>query len=384
MPSVRRFLRRLLINSVAILISIVSTFLLLEAGLRLWDGIPLFTTDNFVARALDATHSAAAMYDPRVGWISQPNYHYPGIFTTGEYGVRMPSEQRVPIQQGQILMVGDSFGAGAEVSDSGSWPAQLERRIGTQVINSGVGGYALDQIVLRTEQLQPILKPSMILVQTRLEYGISVDRMSVAGGAPKPYFTIEDGKLTLKNEPVPRLASSRRDIGWVRSVFGHSYLVQFVMTRLNRLQWWVEPSMATKFEMSPAEAVDGACLLLHRLAEFRDQTGVKMALVIQYSGMDGLDDKLSWQADHDWVMACAQRENFDIIDDFQALRDVYRKGGLEDYQKLWVMHDNNRIYGHMSVEGNRLVADMIYDHLFGAKAAANDATPTPLAAQKSK
>jgi hypothetical protein len=383
MLSARRLVRRLLVNSLAVLISIVGTFMALEAGVRLWDHVPLFTTDNFVARALDAAHNNLSLYDPRLGWVAAPNVSVSDSYTAGEHGFRMPGTERVPIQQGQILMVGDSFGVGSEVSDSESWPAQLEHRIGTQVINAGVGGYALDQIVLRTEEIAPIVKPRMILVQARLEYGLSVDRMSRFGGTPKPYFSIEDGKLALKNEPVPRLASSIRDIGWARSVFGHSYLVQFVMTRLNRLQWWVAQSMAMKIEMSMGESDDVACLLLHRLAQFRDQNGVKMALVIQYSGLDGLADKLGWQADRDWVMACAQRENFDIIDSFDALRAVDRKDGLDAYRKLWVMHDNNQIYGHMSADGNRLIADLIYNHLFAAKAA-NDPNQTSRVDQKSK
>jgi hypothetical protein len=384
MSSGHRFFHRLLVNGTIILVSVVATLVLLEGALRLWDGIPLFSTDNFVARALDAQHSIVSVYEPRLGWISRPNFTKLGFrLTTGEYGLRMTSDRIVPPQQGQILVVGDSFGAGAEVLNGESWPAQLERRIGMPVLNGAVGGYAFDQIVLRAEELQPILKPSMVLVQTRLEYGISVDRMSIVSGTPKPYFMVENSKLVLKNEPVPRLASRSRDIGWVRSVFGYSYLVQFVMTRLNELQWWVAPSMAIKFEMTESEADDVTCLLMHRLAQFRDQTGVKMALVVQYSALDGLTDKLSWQADHDRVMSCAQRENLDIIDTLEATRDVYRKGGLAAYQKLWVMHDNKRVYGHMSPEGNRLVANLIYDHLFAEKAASRD-TALPVTAQKSK
>jgi hypothetical protein len=41
---------------------------------------------------------------------------------------------------------------------------------------------------------------------------------------------------------------------------------------------------------------------------------------------------------------------------------------LASYQRLWVMHDNNRLYGHMSAEGNRLVANLVARQLAKATA----------------
>jgi hypothetical protein len=58
----------------------------------------------------------------------------------GDEGIRMSSHQRTPVEPGAILLVGDSFGAGSEVDDPDSWPAQLERKIGTRVLNAAVGG----------------------------------------------------------------------------------------------------------------------------------------------------------------------------------------------------------------------------------------------------
>jgi hypothetical protein len=358
------FVIRLAPGAGLILVSVSLCLLLLEVGVRVLDGVPVFSSVNFVAQALDEVHGGMVQYDPRVGWVVAPNIETPG-FTTGEFGVRMSSTTIVPLQQGAILMVGDSFGAGSGVADAKAWPAELERAIGTQVINAAVGGYGLDQLVLRAETLLPRLKPRMLIVQTRLEYGNSVDRMSVAGGAPKPYFTIENSELALHNEPVPKIASRSSDIGWLRSVFGRSYLVQYLMTRLNLLQWWVSSSsMRIKWELSTDEAKEVGCLLMQRLARLRDNYMARLALVVQYSGPEVIERPLHWEKDRSYILSCAEREGLEIVDTLDALRSVYQERDLPSFQRLWQMQDNNRIYGHMSAEGNRLIADLVLKNLF--------------------
>lgn len=390
MDSSSRVVRGLLIPISTLLASVVVTLFFLEAGLRLWDGVPLFSTDNFVAVELDSVHRAGnpGIYDPQVGWISMPNSSWSvggkrveadGYLTFGEYGIRMSSPDRVPPPQGATLMVGDSFAAGSEVRDADSWPAKLERMTGTPVLNAGTGGYGLDQIVLRAETLLPILRPRMLIVQSRLEFGLSVMRMSIFGGTPKPYFTIENGILKLQNVPVPQLASRHEEIGRLRSVFGHSYLIQFTMTRLNLLQWWVLPSMATQFALSGQEAVEIGCLLMQRLAQLGQRTGVRVALVFQYAGPDGINPTLAWENDRRRITACAAQQIPEIVDTLDALRSVYRTEGLPAYQKLFVMHENNRLYGHMSEEGNQMTAELIYGRLFG-----ENRTGSPTNLQKSK
>jgi hypothetical protein len=367
---VRKFLRpigRVAAVAGMVIASIALSLLALEAGVRVLDGVPVFSTVNFVAVELDQVHKPGKVqvhYDPRVGWVQAPNLKLKE-FTTGEYGVRMSGPEIVRLQEGAVLMVGDSFGAGSEVGDADSWPAQLERVIGRQVINAGAGGYGLDQIVLRAETLLPLLKPGILLVQTRLAFGILVNRMSIHGGAPKPYFTVQNGELVLHNEPVPRMASSSRDIGWVRSVLGHSYLVQYAMTRLNLLQWWAVP-IPGKYEISNDEAVDVGCLLMRRLGELRDRHNIPVAVVFQYSGPEVMDAALAWEKDRDRIIGCAERARLEIVDILSALRSVYKTEGLSEYQKLWMMRDNNRAYGHMSPAGNRLIANLISRQLFSA------------------
>jgi hypothetical protein len=104
-----------------------------------------------------------------------------------------------------------------------------------------------------------------------------------------------------------------------------------------------------------------------------------VALVFQYAGPDGINPTLAWEKDRQRITACAARQIPEIVDTLDGLRSVYRTGGLPAYQKLFVMHENNRLYGHMSEEGNQMIADLVFARLFG-----ENRTGSPPNLQKSK
>ena len=175
--------------------------------------------------------------------------------------------------------------------------------------------------------LASLLEPKVLLVESRMEYGISVTRMSVASGAPKPLFRLRNGALVLQYEVVPPLASRSDDIGLLRAVLGHSYLVQFTMTRLNMLQWWTAAAhFRNKIDLSEMEAVEITCQLINRLAQLRDQQKLRMILVIQYSGADAITSTMEW--DRATVLNCTREAGLEVVDTLEPLRSVYRSQGI--------------------------------------------------------
>lgn len=104
----------------------------------------------------------------------------------------------------QVVVVGDSFTNGAEVSDTDAYPAQLAGMIGASVANHGVGGYGPLQSILNLEQkLQyyPAAKVAIlgimyeniyrmvnsyrpVLYDKAFDYGL---KPYMAGGALRPY-----------------------------------------------------------------------------------------------------------------------------------------------------------------------------------------------------
>jgi len=366
-------MRTRLLTLLLMLASLGLTLWIVEVGLRLANHVSLLTTDNFVARAIDSVRQPGlVVYDAQLGWAQAPNQQRrygrgrTSSYTTGEFGERMPEPRVRPAQQGVILAIGDSFTAGAEVSDDETWPAQIEPLLGTSVINAGVLGYGIDQIVLRAEDLVPKLRPRFLLVGL-LAVDSFRNSMSVYGGAPKPYFKIQNGTLALHNVPVPRLASSTHEIGSLRAFLGRSYLVHFLMMRLNP-SWWVA-NLQMREVSAAAESVPISCLLMQRLAQLRDRYDLHVGVIILYGGPEALANEPP--AYGRALADCATKAGLEVIDDFELLKTVREQQGMEAYYSLWVMHDEKKVglavyqnYGHMSAEGNRLLAQLIATSFF--------------------
>jgi hypothetical protein len=90
---------------------------------------------------------------------------------------------------GYVLVVGDSFTFGEQVSDNETWPACLERKLGRGVDNGGVGGYGTAQ-ALRRASLKLAEKSYNTLVLSTLvetdDWNFGRDRLSYRNGFPKP------------------------------------------------------------------------------------------------------------------------------------------------------------------------------------------------------
>ncbi len=134
----------------------------LEVGIRLYVQAPILGFQDW--RGANATAlESSGRYDEVLGWV-QPANHVSDGFNTIEYGIRKNSSRNEPLSQGGVLAVGDSYTVGSQVKDEESWPAQVERRAQVRVINAGVGGYGVDQIVLTAERLLPVVSPQMVIV----------------------------------------------------------------------------------------------------------------------------------------------------------------------------------------------------------------------------
>ncbi|MGE3521017.1 MAG: hypothetical protein AB7J63_18905, partial [Vicinamibacterales bacterium] len=163
-PNASTRLRSLLAVVLSVAASVAVALFALEAGVRLWDGVALFSGENFVAKRIDLVraNTGPAVHDELLGWRLRDNFGSGG-FMTGELGIRMNENAVRPLPRGAILAVGDSFTAGSEVDNAESYPAHLEDLLGTPVLNAGSGGWGVDQMVLQSEKLIPVLEPTTLI-----------------------------------------------------------------------------------------------------------------------------------------------------------------------------------------------------------------------------
>jgi len=305
-------------------------------------------------RVQSPTTNTAIDYDPVVGWVMKPDHSTaytsspPYTVNTLKYGLRSNGEPFSELPSGGVLAVGSSFTAGSEVSDVETWPAQLRRMLNLPVYNGGVGGYGADQIILRAEQLMPLLRPKVLIVDLLADNILGVTYSSY--GRPKPYFLVEHGALVAHNQPVPKVEQDLEG-GDAKHWFAHSIVVSRFMEAFFS-DWWFA-GRNSSFSRTSGDEVEITCRLLHRLKKKTDEGGVRLILYLQFAGshiIGGLSEPPHAALVHE----CAQSLGIQTVDEFGALAAIYR-GNANALRENYVRKPDGST-GHKSPLGNGEVA----------------------------
>lgn len=341
-------------NMLLAAISLVLTLLAIEIGYRIVAGLPLFEFPNWrIDNTVILNGRDVIVPDPALGWTLRPHNSSSGHHTI-DHGIRRNSAAAA-VRPGEILAVGDSFTEGWEVEDEETWPAHLERKIGRPVLNAGVGGYGTDQIILRAEQLLPLVRPKILIVGF-LDFDIHRTGHSHFG-SPKPYFTFENGAL--RHHP-PVLMAPRRERGFfvaagygLRDMLGHFASIDFLLRRAAPDFWY--GSEKREYRMAPNDPVQVTCALLERLKKRVDGEGIRMLLFMQYYGVSIIEDGKP-PATASGVIACAKSLGIETVDQFASLRGLVEANpdALRDYYMTDGKH-----YSHLSGKGNDHAADLL-------------------------
>lgn len=328
--------------------AILVTFLVFEIGLRVYEGIPVLRLTNFIADQVDRLSVVTHIdYDERLGWVGKPSASA-RHFNTGAYGIRLAGTVDRPIPQEAILAVGDSFTFGEEVEDDETWPADLEAITGTPVINAATSGWGTDQIVMRAEAMLDIAHPKVLILGFFWQ-DIGRAELEINFGAPKPYFTVEAGKVVLHNVPVPRFAGTVRELGFARTLLGYSYAVFWLAQQLGFQEWLYAGHATFKRATPPGSGEKITCLLLQELKE-KAGPDIRLMLVMQYGFQDFAGDP-PLAATH--VLACAQGLGVATVDTWTSLARIHVADPVR-LRSLYMTHQ--QVVTHMSPAGNRLIA----------------------------
>lgn len=355
--------REVWIGSALVLMSVVVSVLVLELALR------AFGTDekrwefrNFLRVANLEGQWQMVRPDPLLGYLPRPGYSGTdqaggALLSFDENGLRVhrrsyppPAKEAPP-----LLVVGNSYAMGEEVSDDETFPAHLQAILDRRVLNGGVLGYGIHQMVLRAEQLVPAFRPDILLVSFIADDVRRVE-MRVLWGTPVPYFDIVDGALQLRNVPVPPPVAAMKPIDLVRRVLGYSFLIDVVMRRLGLDDWWLR-GRPVHAERAHDQGTRVSCLLMDRLRQLKEMHGLRVVVVAKYT-------PLAWSSESTLrfegaiiadLLACASRSGLETIDTGGAFQAAVQADGIDRYY----------INGHKNDEGNRLAAKLSAKHLFG-------------------
>lgn len=339
---------------------VVLTFVAFEACFRVASDVPVFQDTNFRnRRVIEVLMSNASAYDPVLGWTLVSHYSSAAhggdaSLNTIEYGIRKNGPE-TQLRKRSILVVGGSFAAGSEVPDWHTWPAALERLTGKPVLNAAVGAFSVDQAVLRAEQLLPLLQPTILIVEA-MDYSIVWNSYS-SRPRPKPYFTIEEGRLVHHNSPVPTFTRSKYETTRIKDVLGHSLVIDHIMAKFLPDAWYASGQNVTTRIQS--DEVEVSCRLLTRLKKLAETHDTRLLLLAHVQGQDLIGRNVP-PSNLQLVNECAQAAGIQVADTFSTFKalETREPGGL---RKFFSMHGD--IYGHMSAEGNLEVAKVLSDAL---------------------
>lgn len=332
-------------------LSVTLTYAALEISLRLIKG-KLTSRDHVISLKINTLRSSyPVMYDEFLGWVPRPgassgrDLWFNKRVTILANGLRSNGPDSSVKDRPPILAVGDSFTFGDEVSDDETWPAILERLSGTKVLNGGVFAYGLDQILLRAERLVGEHSPGLLIVSF-VEEDILRCELSVRDSAAKPYFVAENGKLVLKNNPVPKLEPAKDHFDPFRKIFGYSYLMHFIMIRWNSQHWLFGSGSRTIIVHH--QGLEVARLLLERLSEFSAKKKIKTILVIQ-GEKSGSPRHLE---EIDSLLSSVRTDSLIILNLLAKLEEIRTNHPGRFYQMFGK--------SHMSPRGNEFIASEIY------------------------
>ena len=232
--------------------------------------------------------------------------------------------------------------------------------MGKPVVNGGVGAYGADQIVLRVEQLLPIVRPK-VLIMGILEHDIHRSAFAMFG-APKPHFTLENGELRYHPpepiEPETREGALSSVADRAREALAYSAVTDFLLSRLAPHYWYHRGKPI--FRKVKIDEVAVTCALIARLKTRLDKEGIRGLLFMQHDAVLILGgDRSSLQAQR--VVACAEAAGVQVVDQFNSLRAIVaaNPAAVADY---YHKRSGNQ-YGHMTWKGNEHAAKLLAEAL---------------------
>lgn len=344
-----------------LLLALILALLAGEVATRFIFGVPLASTENWIVRRTSLLRIHLMNdYDPLLGWVLKPGL-FTGpetggkdLFASGDFGVRMNQHKILPVPKGGILTSGDSFAAGSEVSDAETWPAHLERLAQIPVINAGTGAWGADQIILRVESLLEPLQPRAVVVSFMVD-DIQRTKYRIYGGGNKPWFQVVDGKLIHNNFPVPVFAGTGNELGFWRSLFGHSYFLDKLAEKFSWKAWWMNGQVYVE---EPVDVVAVSVALMDRLNRTLQARGIPLVFLLQYGG----SHVTLWEDEPDWAKKTylgIESLGIPTVNTWGPLRKLRTEKGQPALDRLYVMHDGGKIHGHMSSQGNLFVAQLL-------------------------
>lgn len=145
-------------------------------------------------------------------WMPDPSYEFYGLVRLNNYGLHAPDI--APKAEGvfRILIVGDSFPQGMQVSTEETFPYLLQKRFDTEgkrieIINLSMDAYGTDRELLLYALLGWQFQPDLVVLSMYIgndvqDNEIDLETLRYGYRLTRPFFTLENDALQLHESPL--------------------------------------------------------------------------------------------------------------------------------------------------------------------------------------
>src|SRR6516225_6723235 len=298
-----------------------------------------------------------------------------------------------PALSAAVLVVGDSFTFGEQVSDNETWPACLERKLGRGVDNGGVSGYGTAQ-ALRRASLKLAEKSYTTVVLSTLvgpvDWNFGRDRLIFRGGTPKPAVIHTKNGIGWSAVPDPNTPGTHFNPLYHGLYHGALYFVyeRSEILRLMLDRFFPDNNMVgDQLTIVHPNAVDENEIVDWTLRKFSKLEIKNKMLLLQYP-RQGLDTTEVAEK-RKLILGIANELSLNVIDTYDVLRNAKEKrpqlcvvcrNPLPLMDELWYL-DNS--YHHTPL-GNELVCSYLFEQGFSKQTSTfRPDSPSPTQAKAS-
>jgi len=308
-------------------------------------------------------------YDSVLGWVNEKNVdirdmYGPGVYLrTNSQGFRNNHDFETAVPEGKYRIVcsGDSFTLGYGVDNDHTWCHLLgtfDPRLET--LNMGQGGYGVDQMYLWYKRDGAKFEHQVHLLAFITDDFERMQSDTFLQYYGKPLIDIENGKLVVKNVPVPR---------WP---YKHSWLTENALPNLRRLHTvellervgsrlrFADTRSPTASEKERIERVKNVLVkIFEDLKRFNAEPSNKLVLVYFPTPYELQGGSQEW-------IKFIEKESQDLGIPLINVLSTFRS--LPPSQALSMLIPEGQLNypyaaGHLNDEGNKFVAEVIYQEL---------------------
>ena len=338
------WIKVVLINLLVFLVLIVFG----EVALRTISSIRTCFTSNcdFSRITTLKVRNASLRFDEVLGYV--PLEGFDGILngsywrnktlTITEEGYRLNNLNKLP-DISEVLVVGDSFTFGEEVSNHETWPACLERKLSKRVDNGGVAGYGAAQALKRALLKLEKKNYSTLVFSVVVGEDFARDRMIYNWGRPRPALIRTDDGIAWS------VVSNPKEPGTIFNPFEPNVFVTYFYERFLIFALPADRFWAT-FHREHPNAADTKTIIEWTLREFSNVEIPKKILLLQY--WENLTNP-EMLAERQFILKVADELSLEVIDTLDIL-------GKYNQTSLWQSH-------HTPL-GNEIVCEYLFEKGF--------------------